>query len=107
LIHNPAVNLALFVAVSRALGTTTDAIAGLLYLVTENETQYQSVAAKTAKQSAVLEERNRMAGEIHDSLAQSFAGISMQLAIVEEEMAANEGGLLSNVRRANEMAKFG
>jgi two-component system NarL family sensor kinase len=63
--------------------------------------------AKTARQSAVLEERNRMAGEIHDSLAQSFAGISMQLAVVEEEMAANEGGLLSNVRRANEMAKFG
>ena len=63
--------------------------------------------AKTARQSAVLEERNRMAGEIHDSLAQSFAGISMQLAVVEEEMPANEGGLLSNVRRANEMAKFG
>jgi signal transduction histidine kinase len=63
--------------------------------------------AKTARQSAILEERNRMAGEIHDSLAQSFYGISMQLAVVEEEMAANEGGLLSNVRRANEMAKFG
>jgi two-component system NarL family sensor kinase len=63
--------------------------------------------AKTARQSAVLEERNRMAGEIHDSLAQSFAGISMQLAVVEEEMAAHEAGLLSYVRRANEMAKFG
>src|SRR5271166_4629161 len=35
--------------------------------------------AKTARQSAVLEERNRLAGEIHDTLAQSFAGISMQL----------------------------
>jgi GAF domain-containing protein len=28
--------------------------------------------AKTARQSSVLEERNRLAGEIHDSLAQSF-----------------------------------
>src|SRR5580700_4314032 len=32
--------------------------------------------AKTARQSAVLEERNRLAGEIHDSLAQSFAAIA-------------------------------
>src|SRR5215472_17610471 len=31
------------------------------------------------RESAVLEERNRLAGEIHDSLAQSFVGISMQL----------------------------
>ena len=63
--------------------------------------------AKTARQSAVLEERNRLAGEIHDSLAQSFTAISMQLAVVEEEMAAKEDSLLRNVRRANEMAKFG
>jgi GAF domain-containing protein len=32
--------------------------------------------ATSAKQSAVLEERNRLAGEIHDSLAQSFTGIT-------------------------------
>jgi signal transduction histidine kinase len=63
--------------------------------------------AKTARQSAVLEERNRLAGEIHDALAQSFTGISMQLELAEEEMAANEGGPLGNVRRAKEIAKFG
>jgi nitrate/nitrite-specific signal transduction histidine kinase len=34
--------------------------------------------AKTAKRSAVLEERNQLAGEIRDSLAQFFTGISMQ-----------------------------
>jgi signal transduction histidine kinase len=63
--------------------------------------------AKTARQSAVLEERNRLASEIHDALAQSFTGISMQLELAEEEMAANEGGPLGNVRRAKEVAKFG
>jgi signal transduction histidine kinase len=31
----------------------------------------------------------------------------MQLELAEEEMAANEGGSLSNVRRAKEIAKFG
>jgi len=49
--------------------------------------------AKTATQSAVLAERNRLAGEIHDSLAQGFAGISMQLELALEETAAKEGGL--------------
>jgi signal transduction histidine kinase len=63
--------------------------------------------AKTARQSAVLEERNRLAGEIHDALAQSFTGISMQLELAEEEMAANEGGPLGNLRRAKEIAMFG
>jgi CheY-like chemotaxis protein len=35
--------------------------------------------AESAKRSAVLEERNRLAGEIHDSLAESFAAVCMQL----------------------------
>jgi len=63
--------------------------------------------AKTARQSAVLEERNRLAGEIHDSLAQNFAGIAMQLEVAEEELAAGEGAPLRRVRLANEMAVFG
>src|SRR6478672_10600399 len=54
--------------------------------------------AKAARQSAVLEERNRLAGEIHDALAQSFVGISMQLELAQEEMAAKEGALLSYIR---------
>jgi PAS domain S-box-containing protein len=63
--------------------------------------------AKTARQSAVLEERNRLAGEIHDALAQSFAGISMQLGVAQEELAGEETNALSHLRRANEIAKFG
>jgi PAS domain S-box-containing protein len=63
--------------------------------------------AKTARQSAVLEERNRLAGEIHDSLAQSFAGISIQLELAQEEMAATEGGSIGHIRHAYETAKFG
>src|SRR5271166_5485199 len=63
--------------------------------------------AKTARQAAVLEERNRLAGEIHDTLAQSFTGISMQLELAQEEMAAKEGGPLGHIRHAYETAKFG
>ena len=63
--------------------------------------------AKTATQSAVLAERNRLAGEIHDLLAQGFAGISMQLELALEETAAKEGGLGGYIRHAYETAKFG
>jgi predicted ATPase/signal transduction histidine kinase len=63
--------------------------------------------AKTARQSAVLEERNQLAAEIHDALAQSFTGISMQLGVAEEQLAAKEGDPLCQIHRANEIAKFG
>jgi signal transduction histidine kinase len=63
--------------------------------------------AKSARQSAVLEERNQLAAEIHDALAQSFTGISMQLGVAEEQLAAKEGDLLRQIQRANEIAKFG
>jgi PAS domain S-box-containing protein len=63
--------------------------------------------AKTARQSAVLEERNQLAAELHDALAQSFTGISMQLGVAEEQLTAKEGDPLCQVQRANEIAKFG
>src|SRR3984893_18202459 len=63
--------------------------------------------AKSARQSAILEERNQLAAEIHDSLAQSFTGISLQLGVAGEQLAANEGDPLHQIRRAEEIAKFG
>ncbi len=63
--------------------------------------------AKSARQSAILEERNQLAAEIHDSLAQSFTAISMQLGVAGEQLAANEGDPLHQIRRAEEIAKFG
>ncbi len=61
--------------------------------------------AKGARQSAVLGERNRMAGEIHDSLAQSFVGIAMQLDAAEA--APSRPKSLAHIQRANELAQFG
>jgi PAS domain S-box-containing protein len=63
--------------------------------------------AKSARQSAVLEERNQLAAEIHDALAQSFTGISMQLGVAGEQLAAKEGDPLCQIQLANEIAKFG
>ena len=63
--------------------------------------------AKAVRQSAGLEERNQLAAEIHDALAQSFAGISMQLGVAGEQLAAKQGDPLCQIQRANEIAKFG
>src|SRR6478672_4197497 len=62
--------------------------------------------AKDARQSAVLAERNELAGEIHDSLAQFFTGISMQLGAAREVFKAG-GSLQSYIERASDMAQFG
>src|SRR3984893_17735523 len=63
--------------------------------------------AKTARQSAVLEERNQLAGEIHDSLAQFFTGISLQLGAAKEVIKTRGDNGLSYVERATELAQFG
>ena len=63
--------------------------------------------AESAKRSAVLEERNRLAGEIHDSLAQSFAAVCMQLALVAEETQNNREAVRGQIARAIELARFG
>jgi PAS domain S-box-containing protein len=81
--------------IARALATQ----AGLAIHLTE--------LAKSAKQSAVLEERNRLAGEIHDSLAQSFTGITMQLEMAKEIMSAKDDDAFGYVERANDLARFG
>jgi signal transduction histidine kinase len=60
-----------------------------------------------ARQSAILAERNRLAGEIHDGLAQVFTVICMQLGVAEEELSAQEGDPLGSVQRALELANFG
>jgi signal transduction histidine kinase len=63
--------------------------------------------AKLAQQSAVLEERNRLAYEIHDSIAQTFAGISMQLFGAEQIIKARGEDNLSCIERAKDLARFG
>ena len=62
---------------------------------------------KTAERSAVLEERRRLAGEIHDSLGQSFSGIHMHLVVAAEAALDNGKEVLSHIERAMDLAKFG
>jgi GAF domain-containing protein len=63
--------------------------------------------AKAARQTAVLEERNQLAGEIHDSLAQFFTGISMQLGAAKEVNKTGAGNVSTFLERASDLAQFG
>ena len=63
--------------------------------------------ARSAKQSAVLEERTRLAGEIHDSLAQYFTGITMQLEMAKELKTDKDDEAFNYLERANDLARFG
>ena len=58
--------------------------------------------AHSAKEAAVLMERNRIGREIHDGLAQAFTGILMQLAAAEDyegaEPCATQGVIAARIR---------
>ena len=63
--------------------------------------------ADSAKDAAVLAERNRMGQEIHDGLAQSFTGILMQLGAAEELDAAPDDPRSVLLARIRDLAREG
>jgi signal transduction histidine kinase len=59
-----------------------------------------------ARESAVLAERNRMARDIHDTLAQGFTGIIMQLQAADDALARDStDAVQSHISRASELAR--
>ena len=58
-----------------------------------------------ARDLAIAEERNRMAREIHDTLAQGFLGIILQLQAAEAELPPDAAGVAARVSRAADLAR--
>ena len=63
--------------------------------------------AEQSKQAAILEERNRMAREIHDTLAQSFTSIRMQLEAAIRLLNCKPEQAQACITFAQELAKSG
>src|SRR5882762_398625 len=62
--------------------------------------------AEQGKRSAVLEERNRMARDIHDTLAQGFTGVIVQLEAAEDAISCGSRKEADNhLHRAGEVAR--
>src|SRR5437667_642556 len=63
-------------------------------------------SAEQSRQSAVLEERNRMARDIHDTLAQGFTGVIVQLEAAEDAIACcRRKAANQHLQRAGELAR--
>lgn len=61
--------------------------------------------AEERQRTVLLQERNRMAQEIHDTLAQGFAGIVLQLEAAEDALAENPDEARSHIVRARDLAR--
>jgi signal transduction histidine kinase len=64
--------------------------------------------AEQSREAAVLQERNRMARDIHDTLAQGFTGIIIQLEAAEDATLRGETTDAANhLRRVSKLAREG
>ena len=79
---------------------TAQTLADQLAIAIENARLYQETG-----QMAVMEERNRMAREIHDTLAQGFTGIILQLEAAEQSLDGDKSDLLQHLNRARSLAR--
>ena len=58
-----------------------------------------------ARRKGILEERNRLARDIHDNLAQGFAAILMQLQAAQRNGGSAVPGVAANIETAVELAR--
>jgi PAS domain S-box-containing protein len=62
---------------------------------------------KRAEAASILEERNRMAREIHDTLAQVFTGILLHIGVATEQIAKNPEKAQTHMETIDELARTG
>ena len=78
-------------------------ISGLLLMALGAVFVYQRV--ENWRLRAVLAERERLAHEMHDTLAQSFAGIGFQLQAIRNRLPAQESGLHQQLDFADNLVR--
>lgn len=79
---------------------TAQTLADQLAIAIENARLYEET-----RQIAVMEERNRMAREIHDTLAQGFSGIIMQLEAAEQALGEDMAAVERHISQAKSLAR--
>ena len=80
--------------------STAQTLSDQVAIAIENARLYQET-----RQMAVIEERNRMAREIHDTLAQGFTGIVLQLEAAEQALGEDLGAMQQHLDRARSLAR--
>jgi PAS domain S-box-containing protein len=77
---------------------------GIAVDVTERRRAEEAVLKQT-RELAVLEERNRLAREIHDTLAQGFTGIVLQLEAAEQALEGSPDEVPDHLSRAKSLGR--
>jgi PAS domain S-box-containing protein len=62
---------------------------------------------KRAEKASILDERNRMAREIHDTLAQAFTGILLHIGAIAEEVPEESVTVQTHLETVDELARSG
>ena len=96
----------LITASRRVAGDETSEMQGIVRDITERK-QAEEAALQQTREVAVLGERNRMAREIHDTMAQGFTGIVLQLEAAEQAMAGSADEAVGHLDRARGLAREG
>jgi signal transduction histidine kinase len=63
------------------------------------------VLSRQVRREAVLEERHRVAMEIHDTLAQGFTAIWVQLSVIKEKLFDSPGNALPHLEMAQRLVR--
>ena len=64
------------------------------------------VQLKRWKVESTLHERERLARDVHDTLAQSFAGVGFQLQVIRRAITTGDENLLHHVDTARDLVQF-
>ncbi|MBD1867438.1 CHASE2 domain-containing protein [Cyanobacteria bacterium FACHB-471] len=62
---------------------------------------------KRAEEASILDERNRMAREIHDTLAQAFTGILLHVGAASEQITKKPASAQAHLETVEELARTG
>ena len=79
-------------------------VMGVIADLTERKRTEESVLLQ-AKELAMMEERNRLAQEIHDTVAQGYTGIILQIEAAEEALGKRQDTVPDYLSRAKNLAR--
>jgi len=82
-----------------------ETVDGTLVSSTIRDITERKELAQRARRSTILEERSRMARDVHDTMAQGFTGIVLNLEAAEEASANLPEEVRSRIARARDVAR--
>jgi len=86
-------------------GVVLFATAGWVWALRRQIGRKRAVIEQQARHAAALEERSRIARELHDTLEQGLTGLSLQMKAMETDLAANPHPARSRLQFARQMLR--